>query len=619
MLDPNERKLYIQALRPPSGYVLDRAIGTTFTLNLLTLLAVPLSFAKFDLKTKDKILEELISILEAVRRASGKFYVFCQNGGIKVPSSPNPLFQYLEKMVVEVSPPNPEGIFHPKIWVLRFKAQSGNKVIYRFLCLSRNITFDKSWDTILTIEGEVKNRYFAKNRPLSDFIGSLPGLAKRSMRKVQQKEISEIAEEIRHVDFNAPPGYEDFFFWPLGIPRYKNFSIPQDYLRLMIVSPFLTDGLLQRFARKRFHNILISRTEELDLLKPETWDLFQEKYVMDEAAGVEEDTSIEISSDAAKKSQLDAESDLSGLHAKLFLVESGWDAHLWTGSANATTAAFDSINVEFMLELKGRKSKVGIDKFIPKNKKEGTTTFFDLLQEYIPPDKPVKENEKEKELERQLERIQRRIVNSSMYVQVLRQKKSLYDLELRWPSGLKFMNVDGIEAKVWPISLKSTSGLKINLTKPLTQIKFASLSIERITGFFAFKLEVWGVSKSFVLNLPLRGVPENREDKILQSILSNRENFLRYLWLLLYEGDYPFFESNLETKLKGIFKPHGSLRLGEEMPIFEELVRAYSRAPEKIKRITQLLEDLGKTEEGKKILPEEFKLLWETFKEAKLG
>ena len=181
------------------------------------------------------------------------------------------------------------------------------------------------------------------------------------------------------------------------------------------------------------------------------------------------------------------------------------------------------------------------------------------------------------------------------------------------------MNVDGIEAKVWPISLKSTSGLKINLTKPLTQIKFASLSIERITAFFAFKLEIGGSSKSFVLNLPLRGVPENREDKILQSILSNRENFLRYLWLLLYEGDYSFFESNIEAKLKGLFKPHGSMMIGEEMPIFEELVRAYSRSPEKIKRITQLLEDLGKTEEGKKILPKEFRLLWETFKEAKLG
>jgi len=49
------------------------------------------------------------------------------------------------------------------------------------------------------------------------------------------------------------------------------------------------------------------------------------------------------------------------------------------------------------------------------------------------------------------------------------------------------------------------------------------------------------------------------------------------------------------------------------------LVRAYSRSPDKIKRITKLIDDITKTEEGDKILPQEFKQLWEVFKEAKLG
>lgn len=617
MLDPKDRQLYIRALQPPSGYNLDRALATTYTLNLLTLLAVPLSFARFDLKTKDKILEEPISILEAVKRIAGKFHVFCQNGGIKVPSFANPLFQYLEEMVIEVSPPNPEGIFHPKIWILRFKEQDGKNVFYRFLCLSRNITFDKSWDTILTLEGEVRGRFFARNNPLSDFVKALPRLAKKPLRKKLRDEIADIAEEIRHVEFKAPSGFENFSFWPMGLPQHKCFPIHKDYWQIMVVSPFLTNGLLQRLATKNRHSILISRNEELDLLNPETLEMFKEKYVLDEVAGNEEETSIEISSEAAQKSQLDGESDLSGLHAKLFVGDAGWDSYLWTGSANATTAAFSN-NVEFLVELKGKKSRVGIKKFL--EKKEGITNFVDLLQEYVQPEKPPKENELEKAMEKKLALVERQIVNSNLKVQVLRAKrKNQYHLDLHWPWSLKFKDAEEIKCSVWPISMKPHSGIKQNLSKPVSPIRFSSLSVEKITSFLAFKLELGKLSKSFVLNLPIRGIPENREEKILQSIISNRENFLRYLWLLLYEGDYTFFDSSMGAKITGPFNFGRSWSIGEEMPLFEELVRTYSRSPDKIKRIAKLIDDITKTEEGDKILPQEFKQLWAIFKEAKLG
>lgn len=48
MLDPNSRRLYLEALQSPEGYRLDRAVATTFSLDLLTLLMAPLSFAMFE-------------------------------------------------------------------------------------------------------------------------------------------------------------------------------------------------------------------------------------------------------------------------------------------------------------------------------------------------------------------------------------------------------------------------------------------------------------------------------------------------------------------------------------------------------------------------------------------
>src|SRR6266536_1505684 len=48
VLGPEDRRLATDCLRPPDGYGLDQAIGTTFTLDLLAVIAAPLAFARFD-------------------------------------------------------------------------------------------------------------------------------------------------------------------------------------------------------------------------------------------------------------------------------------------------------------------------------------------------------------------------------------------------------------------------------------------------------------------------------------------------------------------------------------------------------------------------------------------
>ena len=55
------------------------------------------------------------------------------------------LFSFLEEMVVQALPKNSTGAFHPKVWVLRYRRE--DEAMLRVLVLSRNLTFDKSWDT----------------------------------------------------------------------------------------------------------------------------------------------------------------------------------------------------------------------------------------------------------------------------------------------------------------------------------------------------------------------------------------------------------------------------------------------------------------------------------------
>jgi hypothetical protein len=146
----------LNELKPPAGYVLDRAVATTFSLDLLTLLFAPLAMVFYESQEKDLDLTRRVEVIETLCRVADRLVIFCQRGRIAVPKTATLLYSYLEPVVVEVQPGG-DGVFHPKTWLLRFTAED-RQVIYRFLCLSRNLTFDHSWDTVLSLEGVLQER-----------------------------------------------------------------------------------------------------------------------------------------------------------------------------------------------------------------------------------------------------------------------------------------------------------------------------------------------------------------------------------------------------------------------------------------------------------------------------
>jgi hypothetical protein len=86
VLEPNQRRLLLEALRPPVGYQLDRAIGTTFGLDLQALLLAPLAFTFFQWEDVDgDPTKDPLALLEALRRYAEKLSIFCQAGYISVP------------------------------------------------------------------------------------------------------------------------------------------------------------------------------------------------------------------------------------------------------------------------------------------------------------------------------------------------------------------------------------------------------------------------------------------------------------------------------------------------------------------------------------------------------
>ncbi|HEX5164136.1 MAG TPA: hypothetical protein VFV93_01970, partial [Thermomicrobiales bacterium] len=136
------------------GYRLDLAVGTSYSLDLLALMTAPVAFALFDRQRGDgSLVDDPIATLQALREYATRISLFCQAGQISVPPEFRSLLVYLEGSIHPVIPPDPEAIFHPKVWYIRYRGEGDGTTVYRLLCLSRNLTFDRSWDTILRLDG----------------------------------------------------------------------------------------------------------------------------------------------------------------------------------------------------------------------------------------------------------------------------------------------------------------------------------------------------------------------------------------------------------------------------------------------------------------------------------
>ena len=153
----SDRIDYRELLSPPPSYKVSFAVGTTYSLDLETLTAV-CAIVGLNVEADTELTQSPLHMLEAIRRASGKLLIFCQSGQIKMPDKPNKLLPLLENCVSEVCLRNKRS-FHPKTWFLKFKAD-GLPDKYRLIVMSRNLTFDRSWDVALRLDSAVRGEMF---------------------------------------------------------------------------------------------------------------------------------------------------------------------------------------------------------------------------------------------------------------------------------------------------------------------------------------------------------------------------------------------------------------------------------------------------------------------------
>ena len=270
-------------------------------------------------------------------------------------------------------------------------------------------------------------------------------------------------------------------------------------------------------------------------------------------------------------------------------------------------AAFEH-NVEFLVELLGKKSVCGIDAVLGGEEKPA---FADLLVDFRQSAATTPRDEITLRLEEVLREVRRAAAKIGLSINVEPgASQDRYRLVLT--SQEPFPAPSAVTARCWPVTLRVEASRPIEGAATV-HTDFGLVSFEAITSFLAFEvtatIEGRSASSQFVLNVELKGAPENRQERLLLSILSDRERVLRFL-LLLLAG------TGVEAAWAKPSLPSSTNDGTGQMPfsergLFEVLVRTLEREPKRLDQIAILVRDLKKTTAGAALLPDGFDAIWE--------
>ena len=582
-LNPNENRLfYGKILSPPKDYTLDFAIGTTYSLNLDALVSVSLSLDLSEDMDSD-LSDNPIVLVNELRKSSDKIAIFCDSSQIQLPSKLNSLFILVENMVFQVKNKNKSrsrySSFHPKFWLIKYSKNDGS-IFYRLIVLSRNLTFDISWDISFCMDGQRKDNPTDKNDALIDFIDYL---IKFTTDENKINKMRKMAEELKFIHFNLESKiFKDFEFYINGIGAYnsiQNSSLYNDNLNeLLIVSPFLSKRIINKFNNQINNNaLLFTRFSSLSGFKENDCNNF-EIYILKEDIINGESAFSEDLGDILEQD----------IHAKMYFIENKNSSQLYMGSLNASENAFIG-NVEFMIMLKAKKSKLNVNQVandLFNGDKGGPKDPFKLID--INDVLPEESNEKNIDLTLKY------ISHLNSKAKVLKNKNS-YNIEL------EFENFDFNQIKNCSVFVKPFLS---NKECPLSNhIIFENISKINLSEFFIIRITSEKETISRVIKVKTEGMPIDRYEEVISNIITDEIAFIEYIAFLL--GD-DFIITTIENEnLK-----NSSKSISIDLPeLYEKMLKAACHSPEKFDEIDFLISAL----EDDGVIPDGFKELSNTF------
>ncbi len=561
--------MYGDMLNSP-GYEVEFAVGLTYSLDLETLISVPISFGMLG-DSEDFAKQSPACLLAAIRKSSDKIAVFCNPSSIKVPRDCRTVYSLLENSIFPVKQ---KGNFHPKLWAIQEVNKEGCQRI-KLVVLSRNLTFDDSLDIVVTLTGDVTGsvRNKSKYMPVVNLLDWVAKFASPKKREMVRKLCDSLCRVDKFVVDEPFDDYEFYAFNPAinGLMKQENVYDEMQGRDMIVFSPFIDEKTLKWLFEKANRKHLVTRRNNItqnvhDLMGLGNIFAVNENLIDDEEAKVD-------------------------LHAKMYFVSKDGNNNLYLGSANATHNAFNR-NTELLLRLHYMPYKASFDKF-----KE--TMLGEEENQYVPVD-TIFADDCARELTAEEIAFGEAIRNidhakvvktGDQYDTIVYFKKCEWDVDvfitpLQGPANKPYIEVSA-ETKISGMLLKDLSEFYI-LTAgkdPKTQ-------------------------QRSVVKIRTEGIPEERDNAIFQSIVDTENKFINYVSILL--SDHPqeilFNEKEQERLL-------GNKVLGKDSSVtaslYEEMLNAVSNDPDRLDIIKQ---DLNKF--GNKV-PESFKTMLDVFLEAR--
>jgi len=603
-LDPDKRTNFLDLLRPPSGYRLAQAVGTTYSMDFVGLTSVLLAFVDAEADNESERLNP-VELLRAIIRLQNQVRVFVSRGRIteKDISRHGKLSSLFDRIVHEVT--FDEGCFHPKVWVARYEPRAtaeaaGLKPVLRIICASRNLTQGSRWEIFAAFEG-LENGNKDKNslaREISAFLGKVKQSAEEG-----DTVVSTIQAALTRVQIELPRQMSDGchfnWQWNGAPPLWKVF--PQRGTQALIVSPFVRANILSPIVNGYDRLTLVSSQAELDALSEDFYAKLKHKaeiFVVNSAVAEDDSPAMQ-------------------LHAKLFICETLSDRTVLLGSANASQSAWQSRNCEAVVSYSPglsieqfRKSFI----FSPKSVPGETENLRGWIERYDR--QPVVEDEITL-AEKELDRLQNLLIGMEFTASYSPQ---LQLLRFQCPALGGQPELATLVAqhrlRLCPLSRFERDANLVDASGLLSQgIEFNAIRILDLTEFIVLEISHPATDpKQFIVKakanfLHLR---DQRDADILDEYLTP-ESFRNFLRAILFDGVSRGIVGENRQSKRNDSDGIGWTLLGEIT--LEEIIQSCTEDSSRMVEIDQLMRVFAKTKAADSEFVQ-FQEFWDAFQAA---
>lgn len=598
-----DRLNYGNLLIPPTGFELTMAVATTYSLDLETLTAATIALGVHE-NTDSVIADNPVTLLHSLQKVSEKVVIFCESGQTKLPKTASPLVLLLEKMIAPVALTAQNGSFpsfHPKTWTLEYENTNGEK-LYRFIILSRNLTFDRSWDVTFMMEGKKNTGVDKHVHPLISFLKYLEGWIRHD-RDRQQKIVSSMQEALKGVKFELDrKEFGDFSIMPIGIGRegidmtedellldYPNTGQQNTFHELTIISPFLSKETIDYFNSDKFsltgtRRKLFTRRTELPRIKDvaNNFDVYVLKDTIVDGEG-----SLPEGEEFEPKRQ--------DIHAKMYLRRKTSKNELYLGSMNASNSGVKR-NVEMLVKLEIKNRHIDMDRLCKElfagqeDDKSNPFEKVDLSH--------LSTMTEDKDEQDELVHTLKQVCRIKCCCQVISSGDE-YQLQIHFDGDTLPDNVE--------ISPLMAKGLNTHIAK---SVIFNGLNILQLSEFFVVTVKGKESCMHRVILIPTQGIPQERDKSLVQGVIKDKKTFIEYVAMALGDDLLQLFGIEHKEHEYG----HGSTR-GQDTKVpalYEKMLRVAYEDRKKLLEINKIMEVI---DDGS-IITDEFRQMYDAFKFA---